>query len=176
MASGGTSGQILSKIDSIDYNTQWVNQRNVAFSPINVGICDTAPTAATTQYYYQTVAEVTMTISKVKMWGFSGSDNVLFGIYRGVFGSLTLIGQGSALAGIGPNVINLTAEEGQNLNVTAGEDIVVGFYPSGTSWRTIYDTGISDSTFAITNTANISTMPTSPIGTGTAVRFACTLY
>ena len=30
-----------------------------AFSPIDVGSADAAPTAATTQYYYQTVSEIT---------------------------------------------------------------------------------------------------------------------
>ena len=152
------------------------NSNSSGFSPINIGICDTAPTAATTQYYYQTVAEVTMTISKAKLWGYSGSDTVLFGIYRGTFASLTLMGQGSVTAGIGPNEITLTPEVGQTLDVTAGEDIVVGFYANGTSWRTIYDTGISDAVFALINTANITTMPATPSGTGTAVRFALTLY
>jgi hypothetical protein len=150
---------------------------SVAFSPINVGICDTAPTAASTQYYYQTIAEATMTISKAKLWGYSGSNTVLFGVYRGTLpSSMTLIGQGSVTAGIGPNEITLTAEVGQTLDVTAGENIVVGFYTSGTSWRTVYDTGISDTAFGISNTSNISSMPSSPTGTGTAIRFALTLY
>jgi hypothetical protein len=170
--------------DKYLYSTSWViistggggGVTSVAFSPINIGICDTAPTAASTQYYYQTVAEATMTISKAKLWGYSGSDTVLFGIYRGTFASLTLIGQGSITAGIGPNEITLTPEVGQTLDVTAGEDIVVGFYTNGTSWRTIYDTGISDVSFALINTANITTMPATPSGTGTAVRFALTLY
>lgn len=150
---------------------------SVAFSPINVGICDTAPTAASTQYYYQTIAEATMTISKAKLWGFSGSDTVLFGIYRGTLpSSVTLIGQGSVTAGIGPNEITLTAEVGQTLDVTSGEDLVVGFYADGTSWRTVYDSGISDTAFGITNAANIGSMPASPTGTATAIRFALTLY
>ena len=149
----------------------------MAFSPINVGICDTAPTAASTQYYYQTIAEATMTISKAKLWGFSGSDTVLFGIYRGTLpSSVTLIGQGSVTAGIGPNEITLTAEVGQTLDVTSGEDLVVGFYADGTSWRTVYDSGISDTAFGITNAANIGSMPASPTGTATAIRFALTLY
>jgi hypothetical protein len=156
--------------------TTYYNLPKVGFSPINVGICDTAPTAASTQYYYQTVAEATMTISKAKLWGYSGSDTVLFGIYRGTFGSLTLMGQGSITAGIGPNEITLTPEVGETLDVTAGEDIVVGFYANGTSWRTVYDNGISDVTFAKINTANIVTMPATPSGTGTAIRFALTLY
>jgi lipoprotein-anchoring transpeptidase ErfK/SrfK len=53
---------------------------------------------------------------------------------------------------------------------------VVGYYADGTSWRTIYDVGISDALFGITNTANITTMPTAPTGTATGIRFACTLY
>lgn len=176
----GTIDQVL-KTDGSG-SLSWSNaggggSSGVAFSPINVAVCDTAPTSGTTQYYYQTIAEITGTISKAKLWGFSGSDNVLFGIYRGqLSGAKTLIGQGSLVCGIGSNEITLIAEAGQTLDLTAGEDIVVGFYPAGTSWRTVYDTGISDSAFGITNTANISTMPSAPTGTATAIRFALTLY
>ena len=149
----------------------------VAFSPMPVSVCDTAPTAASTQYYYQTISEVTGTISKVKMWGFSGTDLVRFGIYRGVLGgSMTLIGQGSLTCSLGPNEILLTAEIGQTLDLVVGENLVVGYYANGISWRTIYDVGISDAIFGITNTANITTMHATPTGTATGIRFACTLY
>ena len=157
--------------------TTYQNLPKIGFSPINVGVCDTAPTAASTQYYYQTIAEVTTTLSKVKLWGYSGSDLVLFGIYRGTLqGSMTLIGQARKTCGLGPNELTLTAETGQNLSVVAGEDLVVGYYPDGTSWRTVYDVGISDIYFGITNTTNITTMPATPTGTATGIRFACTLY
>jgi hypothetical protein len=149
----------------------------VGFSPQDVSSADTAPTAASTQYYYQTISTVTGTISKVKIWGFSGSDLVRFGIYRGTLaGTMTLIGQGSLTCGLGPNEISLTAEVGQTLKLTVGENLVVGYYADGTSWRTIYDVGIADAIFGITNTANITTMPATPTGTATAIRFACTLY
>lgn len=149
----------------------------VAFSPQDVSSADTAPTAASTQYYYQTISEVTGTISKVKLWGFSGSDLVRFGLYRGVLtGTMTLIGQGFLTCGTGANEILLTAEVGQTLKLTVGENLVVGFYADGISWRTIYDVGISDAIFGITNTANITTMPATPTGTATGIRFACTLY
>jgi hypothetical protein len=144
---------------------------------MNVGVCDSAPTAATTQYYYQTIAEVTVVLSKVKLWGFSGSDLVLFGLYRGTLqGSMTLIGQAKGTCGVGPNELTFTAETGQNLTVTAGENLVVGYYASGTSWRTVYNTGISDIYFGILNTTDITTMPASPTGSATGIRFACTLY
>lgn len=150
---------------------------SVAFSPQDVSSADTAPTAASTQYYYQTISTVTGTISKVKLWGFSGTDLVRFGIYRGVLGgSMTLIGQGSLTCGLGPNEIPLTAEIGQTLNLVVGENLVVGYYADGISWRTVYDVGISDALFGIINTANITTMPATPTGTATAIRFACTLY
>jgi len=152
------------------------SNKNVAFSPMNISSCDLAPTAGTTQYYYLTIAEMDMTISKAKLWGYSGTDTVLFGIYRGTFDSHTLIGEGSAVCGIGPNIINITPKQGQTLEVTAGENLIVGFYPNGTSWRTIYDTGINDLNFAKTNTNNINSMPENIIGTATAVRFALTLY
>jgi len=151
--------------------------RPVGFSPMPVSVCDTAPTAATTQYYFQTISEVTGTISKVKMWGFSGTDLVLFGLYRGVLtGTMTLIGQGSLTCTTGPNEITLTAEVGQTLDLVVGENLVVGYYANGISWRTIYDVGISDAIFGITNATNIATMPATPTGTATAIRFACTLY
>jgi hypothetical protein len=152
------------------------SNKNVAFSPMNISSCDLAPTAGTTQFYYLTIAEMDMTISKAKLWGYSGNDTVLFGIYRGTFASHTLIGEGSAVCGLGPNIINITPKQGQSLNVTAGENLIVGFYPNGTSWRTIYDTGISDLTFGVTNTNNINSMPATILGTATAVRFALTLY
>lgn len=151
--------------------------QDLAFSPINIGSADTAPTAATTQYYYQTVSEVTKTISRAKIWGFSGTDTVLFGIYRGRLNStMTLIGQGSATCTVGPNIISIIPESGQNLNLFDGEDIVVGFYPDGTSFRTLYRSGISDVNYGISNTANITTMPATPTGSATDVRFALTLY
>ena len=147
------------------------------FSPQNIADCDQAPTAASTQYYYQTISEITGTISKVKLWGFQGSDLVRFGIYRGVLnGTMTLIGQGSTTAVIGANEISIIAEVGQTLNLTAGENIVVGYYADGISWRTIYNLGISDAVFGIINAANITTMPATPTGTNTSIRFGCTLY
>ena len=97
------------------------SNKKVAFSPMNISSCDTAPTAGTTQYYYLTIAEMDMTISKAKIWGYSGTDTVLFGIYRGTFGSHTLIGEGSAVCGLGPNVIDIIPKEGQTLDVTTGE-------------------------------------------------------
>jgi hypothetical protein len=157
--------------------TTYQNLPKVAFSPMNVGVCDTAPTAATTQYYYQSIAEVTTTLSKVKLWGFSGSDLVLFGLYRGTLqGTMTLIGQARGTCGVGPNELTFTAETGQNLTVVAGENLVVGYFSTGTSWRTVYNTGISDVYFGILNTADITTMPATPTGTATGIRFACTLY
>ena len=78
------------------------------------------------------------------MNGYNGTDTVLFGIYRGTFGSHTLIGEGSAVCGLGPNVIDIIPKEGQTLDITTGENLIVGFYPAGTSWRTIYDIGIND--------------------------------
>ena len=147
-----------------------------SFSPMNVSDCDLAPTAATTQYYYLTVADATMTVSKAKLWGYNGSDTVLFGLYRGTLSSCTLIGTGSAVCGIGPNVIDISPVAGQNLNVQAGENLVVGYYANGISWRTVYNAGISDIIFGISNTSNISSMPSIPTGTGTAIRFALTLY
>jgi hypothetical protein len=168
-------GKVLTS-KTIDGKAQWQTPA-VAFSPQDVSSADTAPNAASTQYYYQTISTVTGTISKVKLWGFSGSDLVRFGIYRGTLsGTMTLIGQGSATCGLGPNEISLTAEVGQTLNLTVGENLVVGYYGDGTSWRTIYDQGISDAIFGIINTANITTMPATPTGNATGVRFACTLY
>jgi len=170
------TGKYLKCVDGSTGYANWA-AIPVAFSPQDVSSADTAPTAASTQYYYQTISTVTGTISKVKMWGFSGTDLVRFGIYRGTLGSsMTLIGQGSLTCGVGPNEISLTAEVGQTLNLVVGENLVVGYYADGTSWRTIYDVGISDAIFGISNTANITTMPATPTGTATGIRFACTLY
>jgi hypothetical protein len=174
MTTGAQNNYIMTSDSS--GNAIWTPP-GLCFSPMSVSQCDLAPTAATTQYYYQTISEVSGVVSKVKLWGFSGSDTVLFGLYRGKLGgTMTLIGQGSAVCGVGPNEILLTPEVGQNLNLSVGEDLVVGYYPNGTSWRTVYDLGISDLLFGITNTNNITTMPATPTGTATGIRFACTLY
>ncbi len=151
------------------------------FSPIKVASADLTTTAATTQYYYQTVAETTFTISKMKIWGASGSGFVRAGIYRGKLGTAALaecvlIGQGRETCNVGPNEIIITPEAGQNLSVVAGEDIVVGIYSEGTSWTTVYDNGISDIAFGRTDTTDITTMPITPDGSATPIRFACTLY
>lgn len=175
LGTSGPSTLVGSTLNIPQYATG--GSQAVGFSPQDVSSADTAPTAATTQYYYQTISTVTGTISKVKLWGFSGSDTVLFGLYRGTLnGTKTLIGQGSATCVIGPNEISLTAEVGQTLDLVVGENLIVGFYADGISWRTIYDLGISDAVFGITNTANITTMPATPTGTATGIRFACTLY
>jgi hypothetical protein len=63
------------------------------------------------------------------------------------------------------------------LDLIAGENLIVGFYANGTSFRSIYDVGISDANFGIINTANLTTeLPATPTGTATGVRFACTLF
>ena len=87
-----------------------------------------------------------------------------------------MIGEGNATCGIGPNEITLAAAEGQNLNVTVGENLIVGIYATGTSWRSVYDDGISDLTFGQSNTTNITAMPADIEGSASSVRFACTLY
>lgn len=154
-----------------------------AFSPQSISGCDSAPTAGTNQYYYQTISEITKTISKMVIWGYSGTDTVLAGVYRGRLrgplqtSPLTLIGQGSIVADLGPNIINLTPVAGQNLNITAGEYLVVGIYTGGTSFRFFYKPGFNDIYVGQTSTTDLTTsMPDNPSNAGSAIRFACTLY
>jgi hypothetical protein len=179
-STAGLGGQVL-QITALNEAT-WVTPPNAGgrgFSPMSLAMCDSAPTSATTQYYYQTTAEQTMQINFMKIWGYSGSDLVRVGIYRGRLqdNNMVLIGQGVLNpAVIGENNIPIIQQAGQNTNVVAGEDIVVGYYADGMSFRTLYRAGISDSNYAISNTANIGTMPATPTGTATSIRFACTLW
>ena len=151
---------------------------NQSFSPMPISVCDTAPTANTTQYYYQTTSEITGSINRMKIWGFSGTDTCFVGIYRGTLGGTkTLIGVGTAVCSVGANDIVLTAKAGQTLDLIAGENLIVGFYPNGISFRSIYDVGVADLNFGIENTGNLATeLPATPTGTASAIRFACTLF
>lgn len=177
---------VLADNDILQYELStglWKNKpnsttTNQAFSPMPISVCDTAPTANTTQYYYQTTSEITGSINRMKIWGFSGADTCFVGVYRGTLGGTkTLIGVGTAVCSVGANDIVLTAKAGQTLDLIAGENLIVGFYPNGTSFRSIYDVGVADLNFGIENTGNLSTeLPATPTGTASAIRFACTLF
>lgn len=153
-----------------------------SFSPQPVSVADTAATAGTDHYYYQTVSEVTKTLSKMVVWGYSGTDNIIVGVYRGRLkgpaqtATLTLIGKGTAVGVVGPNAVTLTAIAGQNLNVVAGEYLVVALYTGGISFRFLYKPGISDVYFGQTSSTTITNLPNDPTNAASPIRFACTLY
>ena len=103
----------------------------------------------------------------------SSCDLIIFGLYRGILSSSTLIAQGGKNCVAGSNVIELSAA----VNLVAGENIVVGLYIADSSWLTVYDKGVSDVVFGLKkNTVAITTMPLVPEGVESEIRFACTLY
>jgi hypothetical protein len=92
---------------------------------------------STTVVWYQIFAEQTMAVSKISVWGTATNtlDTVRIGLYRGVLGGssgstdATLIGQGSANNTNGTmarSEILLSAESGQNLNITEMESLIIG--------------------------------------------------
>jgi hypothetical protein len=97
---GGTSGQVLSKIDATDYNTQWINQSGGGGSPVN-GIktqsgnyirtetfnvnTSTADVDVDVTYLTPIFIPVTQTYSRIAIRTgitFSGSTIVRLGLYN----------------------------------------------------------------------------------------------
>lgn len=137
-------------------------------------------TPATTQYYMNANANFTGTATNIRfMLGSAGSDNFRLGIYRANnawdINTAVLIGQTavSAATGLATDTVHslsLVAESGQNLNLIAGECIILCCYFDGTvaSWK---GSTITSSTVAWQNTANLTApalnFPTNPAAKAT---------
>ena len=90
-------------------------------------------------YYRQYIAEKTMTIDKVSVWGYQEdnvNDTLMVGVYRGNFEKVgesdaILIGEGSVSTSDGRNEVSITAISGQNLNLTLLENFIIGLHVYG---------------------------------------------
>jgi len=178
LSSSDGSISISEGADEIDITT---SIQSGGFSPVNVANCDTAPTLdPDNQFYYQTVSEETITITKAKVWGAYGSADVTIGIYRGTLqNGATLVGQGTAPCGVSSNEILLGAEVGETLSFTPGEDMVVGIYTND-AWAPLKLDGYNLGEYGVFDNTNPGvSMPSSvnkSTGTPSVVRFAITLY
>ena len=125
--------------------------------------------------YYQIYASKTMTIDKLSVWGFWGGSNaptIMGGVYRGSLGDSgpssggTLIGQGSKIAQDGRNQFSITAESGQNLNITELEPLILALYvPTVYFSPEIYCTGDTGTYRRSRYRSNdLSSLPSTPDG------------
>ncbi len=121
-----------------------------------------------------------MTISKliVKGSNTNAAATIIGGIYRGSLGGSTtaggvLIGQGSRTSVDGINEISLTAESGQNLNVTGFEPLIIALHVKTTSDSNNQKQYFSPEVYAITGdragisvsrtkNVSLSSLPSSP--------------
>ena len=121
-----------------------------------------------------------MTVSKliVKGSNTNAAATIIGGIYRGTLGSSTtaggtLIGQGSRTSEDGLNEISLTAESGENLNVTGFEPLIIALHVKTTSNQNnakqyfspeVYGISAAASGISVSRTKNVSlsSLPSSP--------------
>jgi len=163
----------------------------IGFSPCPIAVSDSEITITPENiiYWYLTVAEHTMTLGKAKIWGSNplATADIQVSIFRWGTGW----GTGAQMGGVimsgatyGPNEGTLAARAGQDLNVVAGENLIVAIRRNnaggGSPWKTIGDVGLNDAMFGRTSTD--ATMPTISTGGGggdptpTGERWALTLY
>jgi hypothetical protein len=133
----GVSGQVLKTNGS--GTLSWAGSSQ-GFAPVSLALINgtySLGNNSTTVVWYQIFAEQTMAVSKISVWGTATNtlDTVRIGLYRGVLGGssgstdATLIGQGSANNTNGTmarSEILLSAESGQNLNITEMESLIIG--------------------------------------------------
>tara|TARA_B110001450_G_scaffold255183_1_gene282090 strand:- start:198 stop:2267 length:2070 start_codon:yes stop_codon:yes gene_type:complete len=136
--------------------------------------------------YYQIYAAKNMTVSKLTVKGYnstngdSNDSTIIGGIYRGELGSNstaggTLIGQGSRTSVNGLNEIALSAESGQNLNVTELEPLIIALHvvttADGNDQKAYFSpevycpTGLTGLTVARSKNENLTSLPSSPSAT-----------
>ena len=108
---------------------------NMAFSPVPIAVCDMGLEIGGSTHIMLSIAEHDMTVAKATIWGanIGLTGDMELGLYRygGGWGSVTnvLIGKAALPTGLcvyGPNQLDWTAEGGQTLDITAGENIMIG--------------------------------------------------
>jgi len=137
-------------------------------------------------YYYQVVSPSSFTLTKVKINAAvaGGSSNFKIAIYRGLLsnlGATAVLGQGQ----ISPTTsgiyeVTLTETYSNSLNLTAGDNIILGFFHTvGDKLLCNGVTPISDTNLAIVVSGVIANFPSTlsgVSGSATILRPCCTLY
>jgi hypothetical protein len=140
------------------------------FSPVPVAVCDVSGEIGVSTHIYLTIAEHDMTIDKCTIWG-SGvglTGDMEVGLYRygAGWGTVTnvLIGKAVRVGNCiyGPNDLTFAAEGGQNLDVTAGEWIMVGVRnkDSEPNYNLAAHNGLSDKMFGVASVNPLEPFPT----------------
>jgi hypothetical protein len=177
----GVSGQVLKTNGS--GTLSWAGSSQ-GFAPVSLALINgtySLGNNSTTVVWYQIFAEQTMAVSKISVWGTATNtlDTVRIGLYRGVLGGssgstdATLIGQGSANNTNGTmarSEILLSAESGQNLNITEMESLIIGISVNKNvgNWDPwVNCSGMNyfgnDLNLTRSTTLDYSTMPASPV-------------
>ena len=137
-------------------------------------------------YYYQVVSPSTFTPTKVKVKASvaGGSSNFKIAIYRGSLTNLNataLLGQGQiSPTASGIYEVTLTEASTNSLNLTAGDNIILGFFHTqGDKLLSNGATPISDTGLAVVVAGIIENFPStlgSISGSATNLRPCCTIY
>ena len=141
---------------------------------------------ANESYYYQVVCPSTFTPTKVKVKASiaGGSSNFKIAVYRGLLSNLNgtnLLGQGSiSPTASGIYEVTLTETSTNSLNLTPGDNIILGFFHTqGDKLLSNGATPISDTSLAVVVSGLIENFPStlsSISGSATNLRPCCTLY
>jgi len=166
-----------------------------AFSPLNVGAVGVVSIdlSSFNNIIYLTIAEYDGNIDNVTVYGANAGEidgDVEVACYRWV----GVDDPGNVLMGIaatdpvalckhGPNVLNFVAEPGQTMEVTAGENIMIGMRLKAGTWETVgLDQSFDNWVYAIESGGGSVDFPDSyPVfedegWQSTTHRFACTLW
>ena len=137
-------------------------------------------------YYYQVVSPSTFTPTKVKVKASvaGGSSNFKIAIYRGSLTNLSataVLGQGQiSPTANGIYEVTLTETSSNSLNLTAGDNIILGFFHTqGDKLLSNGATPISDTSLAVVVSGLIENFPStlgSISGSATNLRPCCTIY
>ena len=137
-------------------------------------------------YYYQVVSPSTFTPAKIKVKASvaGGSSNFKIAIYRGSLTNLNataLLGQGQiSPTASGIYEVTLTEASTNSLNLTAGDNIILGFFHTqGDKLLSNGATPISDTGLAVVVAGLIENFPStlgSISGSATNLRPCCTIY
>jgi len=87
-----------------------------------------------TEYFYIFTCHVDFTLSKMYWYQdvVTSYLNVIWGIYQGDLSSATLLGKGTTTSpSVGINNVTITAQSGQNLNLTKGTTYVIAYKKKG---------------------------------------------
>ena len=112
------------------------------FSPTNIAMCSEEMNFDGTTYwgaFFLSVVEETMTINRCDVFGVdefeTGDVEVM--IYRYGWGSGAAVGLASGSCGYGPTSLSFIAQDGQTLDFTAGDKILIAIRRTSGSWRSI---------------------------------------